>query len=166
MYVASFCSLYFIWFFIRMLQVCLSERCIRFIHMLQVFYRDVTYVLQCFFQVFASVWEACFKCFICLYTYVANVASLCFKSRSSVAYGDARGKREGARALPRAVWRHHGRCPGARWWRRAGKSECGERETEYSMDIRPDVRVLALCIENQLRLVCDDFVAQTWLAAN
>jgi hypothetical protein len=32
-----------------------------------------------------SVSYACFKCFICLQTYVASVASGCFKSRSGVA---------------------------------------------------------------------------------
>jgi hypothetical protein len=62
-----------------MLQVCLSGCCIRFTYMLQVFYLDVAYVLQCFFKcflgVFASVSEAYFECFICLQTYVANVAS-------------------------------------------------------------------------------------------
>jgi hypothetical protein len=29
---------------------------------------------------------ACFKCFIIFQTYIANVLSRCFKSRSSVAY--------------------------------------------------------------------------------
>jgi hypothetical protein len=39
------------------------------------------------FQVFhASVSDACFKCFICLQTYVANVSSECFKSRSAIAH--------------------------------------------------------------------------------
>ena len=37
------------------------------------------------FGVFASVLDACFKCFINFKTYVASVASRCFKSRSSVA---------------------------------------------------------------------------------
>jgi hypothetical protein len=40
---------------------------------------------QVFSGVFASVSDACFKCFICLQTYVASVASECFKSRSDVA---------------------------------------------------------------------------------
>jgi hypothetical protein len=35
-----------------------------------------------------SVSIACFKCFICLYTYVANVSSGCFKNRSDVILGD------------------------------------------------------------------------------
>ena len=39
-------------------------------------------VLKCFSGVFASISDACFKCFICLQTYVASVASGCFKSRS------------------------------------------------------------------------------------
>jgi hypothetical protein len=39
------------------------------------------------FQVFSvSVLDICFKCFICLQTYVASIASECFKSRSSVAH--------------------------------------------------------------------------------
>ena len=35
-------------------------------------------VLRCFYK-------CCFKCFICLETYIASVASRCFKSRSGVA---------------------------------------------------------------------------------
>jgi hypothetical protein len=58
--------------------------------MLQVSYLDIAYVcngFQVFFMcVFASVLEAYFKCFICLQTYVANVASTCFKSRSDVTH--------------------------------------------------------------------------------
>ena len=57
--------------------------------MLQVFYLNVAYVLQWFssvFQVFfATVSDACFKCFICLQPYVASVVSRCFESRSGVA---------------------------------------------------------------------------------
>jgi hypothetical protein len=51
-------------------------------HLLQVFYQDVAYVLQWF----ASVSDTCFKCFICLQTYITT-ASGCFKSRSGVAHG-------------------------------------------------------------------------------
>ena len=39
-----------------------------------------------FLGVFTSVLDVCFKCFICLRTYVANVSSKCFKSRSGVVY--------------------------------------------------------------------------------
>ena len=53
-------------FFIRMFQVCLFGCCICFIHMLQVFYLDVAYVLQCFSGGFASVSDTCLKCFICM----------------------------------------------------------------------------------------------------
>jgi hypothetical protein len=75
-------------FFRRMLQVCLFVCCICFIHMLRVFYPDVAYVLyiccECFIRmlhmfsngfssVFASISDACFKCFICLQTHIANV---------------------------------------------------------------------------------------------
>ena len=57
----------FICVFGRMLQVCLSGCCICFTHMLQLFYLDVAYVCN----IFSSVSEACFKCFICLLLYVA-----------------------------------------------------------------------------------------------
>jgi hypothetical protein len=72
-----------------LLQVYLSGCCIRFTHMSQVFYLDIAYVcnsLQVFLYVFASVLEVCFRCFICLQTYVARVASECFKNRWDVAY--------------------------------------------------------------------------------
>jgi hypothetical protein len=55
-----------------------------------VFYLDVAYVFsivfKCFSDVFASVSNACFKCFICLQMYVASVAFEYFKSRLSVAH--------------------------------------------------------------------------------
>jgi hypothetical protein len=41
---------------------------------------------QVFSGVFASVLDACFKCFICLQTHVANVSSGCFKSRLGLAH--------------------------------------------------------------------------------
>ena len=81
-------------FFQSTLQVCLLVCCICFTHMLQVFYLDVAYVFQwfqVFSGVFASVSDTCFKCFICLQTYVANVLSGCFKSRSSVAMAPVGG---------------------------------------------------------------------------
>ena len=87
MYVASFCSQCFICFSRHMLQVCLFECCICFTHMLQVFYLDVAYVFSMFLSVlgvFASVSDACFKCFISHQTYVASAASKCFKSTSGV----------------------------------------------------------------------------------
>jgi len=39
---------------------------------------------QLFSGVFASVSDSCFRCFICFQTYVAFVASECFKTRSYV----------------------------------------------------------------------------------
>jgi hypothetical protein len=55
--------------------------------MLQKFYLDFTQWLQVFFHVFfANVSYICFKCFICLQTYVASVASICFKNRSGGAH--------------------------------------------------------------------------------
>ena len=55
--------------------------CKHFIWMLRMFYM----VFKCFSGVFASVLDRCFTCFICLQTYIASVASGCFKSRSGVA---------------------------------------------------------------------------------
>jgi hypothetical protein len=72
-----------------MLQVCLSGSCICVTHMLQVFYVDVAYVcnnFQVLSGIFASVSDACFKCFICLQMYDASVASGCFKSILGVAH--------------------------------------------------------------------------------
>ena len=49
--------------------------------------------LKCFLGVFVSVLDACFKCFICLQTYVINVLSGCFQNRSGVAAGTRRSRR-------------------------------------------------------------------------
>jgi hypothetical protein len=68
-----------------LLQKCLYGCCIRFTHILQIFYLDIAYVcngFQVFFICFISVSETCFKGFICLQTYVVSVASKCFKSKS------------------------------------------------------------------------------------
>jgi hypothetical protein len=54
------------------------------LHMLQVFYLHVAYIcndFQVFLGVFGNVSNACFKCFIYLLLYVANVVSECFKNR-------------------------------------------------------------------------------------
>ena len=59
-YVASVYPQRFIYFFIRMLQVCLFGCRICFTHMLQVFYRDVVYVftmVSSVFQVFLQVFQ-------------------------------------------------------------------------------------------------------------
>jgi hypothetical protein len=50
-----------------------------FIWMLHMFCNGFSSVFQMFF---ASVSDACFNCFICLQTYVTNVSSRCFKTRS------------------------------------------------------------------------------------
>jgi hypothetical protein len=55
--------------------------CKCFILMLRIFCND----FQVFLAVFASVSDTYFRCFICLQTYVASVASGCFKSRFNVA---------------------------------------------------------------------------------
>ena len=41
---------------------------------------------QVFSDVFASVLDACFKCFICIKTYVANISFGCYKSRLGVVH--------------------------------------------------------------------------------
>ena len=89
-----------------------------FISMLHMFYTYVASVLSgccaCmflqWFQVFLQVFlHAYLKCFICLQTFVANVSSGCFKSRSGVAAGDPpaavgvrAGEVKGSRAI--SVW--------------------------------------------------------------
>ena len=52
--------------------------------MLQMFHLDVLKVDLGVAHVAMAI-HACFKYFICFHTYVANVLSGCFKSRSSVA---------------------------------------------------------------------------------
>jgi hypothetical protein len=47
--------------------------------------RIFTMVFKCFSGVFASVSDVCFKYFIYFWTYIVNIASGCFKTRSSVA---------------------------------------------------------------------------------
>jgi hypothetical protein len=85
-YVANVCSQCFYFF---------SDVCCKCI------YLDVAYVshIRCkcfiwilhmfkwFWSVFASVSEACFKCFICLLLYIVSVSSGCFKSRSGECSG-------------------------------------------------------------------------------
>jgi hypothetical protein len=60
-------------------------------------------VFKCFLGIFASVSDACLKCFIYLLLYVATIAFRCFKSRSSV-HWDARGKRPAAQTTFGAAW--------------------------------------------------------------
>ena len=98
---------------------------------LQVFHLDVAYVcngFQLFSDIFASVSDACLKCFNCLLLYAATVASGHFKSRSGVAHrmrvGD--GRRRGRR--PGVAWDHYWCAP----------SLCGQRLAPGS-----DIRVLA-----------------------
>jgi hypothetical protein len=66
------CKLFFSMFHLFFSDVCC--KCVYldvayvFKHMMQVFYLDVAYVyngFECFSDVFASVSDACFKCFIC-----------------------------------------------------------------------------------------------------
>jgi hypothetical protein len=61
--------MFHLFFFRRMLQMCLSGCCICFTYILQVFYLDVAYVCNCLSCVFACVSGAyyeCFSCFVCI----------------------------------------------------------------------------------------------------
>jgi hypothetical protein len=85
-YVANVCCQFFICFFRRMLQECLSGRayvphicCRSSVQMLRI----LAMVSSVFSGVFVNVVYACFMCFVCLYTYVA---SRCFESTSGVAF--------------------------------------------------------------------------------
>jgi hypothetical protein len=84
-YVASFCSQCFICFFFDVCCKCVSRDVVNvFTHMMQVSYLNVAYVhngFKCFFKCFRRM----FQIFIYFQTYVATVASECFKSRSDVA---------------------------------------------------------------------------------
>jgi hypothetical protein len=67
-----------------------------FTHMLQVLYLDVCVCLQWFSSVFASVSDASFKCFICLFCMLhPNVSKVDW-----VLTRDTHAKLEGARAVP------------------------------------------------------------------
>jgi hypothetical protein len=57
--------------------------CKCFIWILHMFCNGFASVFRVFF---ASVLDTCFKCFICLQMYVANVSSECFKSRLNIAH--------------------------------------------------------------------------------
>jgi hypothetical protein len=85
-YVAIVCSQCFICFFRRLMLVCLSGYCIYFTHMLQVFIWMLHMFCNGFQVCFVSVSDTCFKYLIYLQTYIASVASGCFKSRSGVAH--------------------------------------------------------------------------------
>jgi hypothetical protein len=74
--------------------------------------------LQWFLSVFPNVSDLCFKCFICLQTYVASIVSRCFKNRSGYCTWDARGDA----SYP---------CMSARLWRRLGSTgPAWARETQ------------------------------------
>ena len=102
---------------------------------MQIFHLDVAYVwngFQVFSRVFASVSDACFKCFICLQMLVANILSKCFKSRSGIAHVTCDSPATGAccscqgvvhvcgkaKGCSTAQWRAHeadGEARGAAW---------------------------------------------------
>ena len=64
------------------------------------FYNDFSSV---FAGVFASASDTCFKCFIFFQTYVTNVLSECFKSRSTIANVAMTHPATELRLLPRAA---------------------------------------------------------------
>jgi hypothetical protein len=111
--------------------------------------------IMCFWGVFVSVLDAYFKCFICIQTYVASVASGCFNSRSVV-----------ASRLPRLLLPRLGVYSSSRRWLAAAASsplftmlvmfgvararvdarssvENGLQTRASKRPVRPDVRVLA-----------------------
>jgi hypothetical protein len=65
-------------------------------------------IFKCFSGVFVTVLDACFNYFICLQTYIASVASGCFKSRLGVANVMRMGSGRGGE------WSLHERAVGAR----------------------------------------------------
>jgi hypothetical protein len=123
-YVARFCSQSFICFFdVRCKCVYLNVAYV-FIHRkCKCFYLNVVYVyngFKCFSDVFGSGSDPCFKCFICFQTYVAIVASSCFKTRLSVACSSSPFSR-----LARYQVRESG--DGLHWRRRAPRA-CGRAQ--------------------------------------
>jgi hypothetical protein len=84
--------------------------------MLQVSYLDVAYVLQYFFKcfsgAFACVSEACFKCFICFQTYVANMHLDVSKINRVLHMGTHVGSGRGQVRSPHVVWQR-GQRPGS-----------------------------------------------------
>ena len=156
-YVAKVCFQCFICVFGCMLQVCLSGCSICVTHMLQVFYLDVAYVcngFRAFSGFFASVSEVC-KCFICLQTYIATVASGCFKSKSGVCtccnatrllqmlegarfFGSSRAQ------TPRGVDRRCRSHVGSVWAQTPRRASVGAK----CRRVRPDVRTLTLPLKN------------------
>jgi hypothetical protein len=107
-YIANISSQCFFCFFRRMLQVCLFGCCIYFTHMLQMFYLDAYVGVAMVFKCFRKCFNAYFKCFICLRTYVANISFGCYKNRLGVPHvavelvAGGRWPATGLRLLPRA----------------------------------------------------------------
>jgi hypothetical protein len=66
-------------------------------------------VFKLFSCVFVSILEAYFKCFICLQTYVASVASGYFKNISGAAYVAMRVRSRGDASGTHTVWQHRSR---------------------------------------------------------
>ena len=123
--------------------------------------RTFSKVFKCFSDVFVSVSDICFRCFICLQMYVSSVAFGYFKSRSECFTWNVRGKRERTRAvLARArdvgdVWVVHAPCGRAKRRCRRGRAgtsaECRRGETNQHgprtirrMDIRSNIRTLTV----------------------
>jgi len=135
--------LHFVNICFKCFQVLHTYVCKCFIWMLHMF----AMVFKIFLGIFASVSNACFKCFICLLLYAATDTSGCFKNRSSVAYemrvGSGGGARDphapsGSAGDIRAAWAPRGRAK--RWrGRRRARSSAGRgvqaraRETKCSV---------------------------------
>jgi hypothetical protein len=123
-------------------------------------YLDVAYVcngFQALFRFFSSVSEPCFKCFICLQTYVVAIVSGCFKSRLCVCtccnVTRLLQLLEGARGVGRgtdATWGRPGcRCRvGSGWMQTPCRAGVGAkcRHGHLNVRISPDVWALALAL--------------------
>jgi hypothetical protein len=115
---------------------CFIHMCCKcFIWMLHMF----AMIFICFLDVFASVSDTCFKCFICLFFFMLQLLYLDVSnvSRSGVAHGDTRGKRPTTQTTSGTAWVTSGAARGHCWCassqvRRARSALCRQH---------PDARV-------------------------
>ena len=127
---------------------------------LQVFYLDVAYVcngFQTFLGVFSCVSQACFKYFIYLQTYVASVASECFKSISGVAHEMHMRSGRGHERSPCGVRRRWRRSDGCGPLHRRVKWSAGVGVRTHDAHIRTDI-VRALALSFVLWLILEKYV--------
>jgi hypothetical protein len=118
-YVASICPQCFICFFSYVCCKCVYLNVTFVSHICcRCFYLDVAYVCNGFQLFFASVSDKYFECFICLF-WMLQVLHWDVSKVDRVLHMDARGKREGAQAVPaRATFRRRGASHGLGWCRR------------------------------------------------